>query len=160
MNDLKLNFDFDAIRDRIEEHKQVYKPVEWAKKIGVSKAVVSNIHGETDGKPSPKRQNPSLKYIIAVSIALRIPIDYFMFGKMTPDESGATQKTRRIYSRASDREKSTGDMLANFSNKKKARECYEKLLEIDHIDPDKLNSINFIIHAFLEGLRPQKKSGT
>lgn len=77
-------------------------------------------------------------------------------GNLIPPK--ATQTIKRIYSRASDRENPTGDMLANFSNKRVARECYEKLLEVDRIDPDKLNSINFIIHAFLEGLRPQKKT--
>ncbi len=55
-------------------------------------------------------------------------------------------------------EKEKGGMLANFSNKKTARECLEKLAEIDEIDPDKLESINVIIHAFLEGMRPQKKT--
>ena len=160
MNNLNTKFDFDAIRERIEEYKQAYKSVEWAKKIGVSKAVVSNFHGKSGDKPSPKRQNPSLKYIIAVSLALDKPIDYFMFGKMLPEGSGASKKPKCIYSRASDKERPTGDLLANFSDKKVARECIEKLLEIDQIDPDKIKSINFIIYAFLEGMRSQKKTGT
>ncbi|MDY6789870.1 MAG: hypothetical protein SWH54_01260 [Thermodesulfobacteriota bacterium] len=71
-----------------------------------------------------------------------------------------TQKPKGIYSRASDRETVIGDMLANFNNKKIARECIEKLLEIDRINPGKLESLNFIIYAFLEGMRPEKKTGT
>ncbi len=42
----------------------------------------------------------------------------------------------------------------------KKRECIDRLLEIDRIEPDKLENINFIIYAFLEGMRPQKKTGT
>jgi len=38
----------------------------------------------------------------------------------------------------------------------KKREGIDRLLEIDRIDPDKLESINFIIYAFFEGMRPQK----
>ena len=68
------------------------------------------------------------------------------------------EKSRRIYSRASDRESATGDMLANFSDKKTARECLEKLLEIDRIEPGRLERVAHYLCGFLEGLKPQKKT--
>jgi len=68
------------------------------------------------------------------------------------------QKPKCIYSRASDQESATGDMLANFSNKKMARECADRLLEIDRIEPDKLERVAHYLCGFLEGLKPQKKT--
>jgi len=50
-----------------------------------------------------------------------------------------------------------GDMLAHFSNKKMARECIDRLLEIDRIEPDKLERVAHYFCGFLEGLKPQKK---
>jgi len=48
-------------------------------------------------------------------------------------------------------------MLANFNNKKKARNCIDKLLEIDKIEPEKLEPVEMFLCGFLEGLKPQKK---
>ena len=42
-------------------------------------------------------------------------------------------------------------------DKKGGAHDVKKLLEIDRIDPYKLESLNFIIYTFLEGMRPQKK---
>jgi len=55
-------------------------------------------------------------------------------GKLIPLK--ATQGIKRIYSRASDQESPTGDMLAVFSNKRVARECYEKLLWVKVVYKD------------------------
>jgi len=76
MNSGKLKLDFEAIRNRIDKEKQKYKPVEWAKKVGVSKNTVANIHGST-------KQNPSLKYIISVSLATGKSTDYFLWGHVS-----------------------------------------------------------------------------
>jgi hypothetical protein len=70
----------------------------------------------------------------------------------------ATQGIKRIYSRASDQDRPPGDMLANFNNKKKARECIDKLIEIDRIEPEKLEPVEMFLCGFLEGLKPQKKT--
>jgi len=68
------------------------------------------------------------------------------------------EKSRRIYSRTSDQESPTGDMLAHFSNKKSARECIDRLLEIDRINPDRLKRVETFLHGILEGIRPEKKT--
>ena len=70
------------------------------------------------------------------------------------------EKSRHIYTRTSDQESPTGDMLAHFSNKKSARECIDRLLEVDRIEPDKLERVAHYLYGFLEGLKPQKKTGT
>jgi len=51
-------------------------------------------------------------------------------------------------------------MLVNFSNKKMARECIDRLLEIDRIEADKLERVAHYLCGFLEGLKPQKKTGS
>jgi len=52
-----------------------YSRTAWADKIGVKINVVSNIHS------AKARQNPSLNYILAVSLATRKPMDYFLWGR-------------------------------------------------------------------------------
>jgi hypothetical protein len=54
-----------------------YSRTEWANKVGVRINVVSNIHGAN------ARQNPSLNYILAVSVATRKPMDYFLWGRVS-----------------------------------------------------------------------------
>ena len=59
-----------------------YKRSAWAEKVGVTINVVSNIHGAS------AKQNPSLNYILAVSIATGKPMDYYLWGEepaMFPD---------------------------------------------------------------------------
>lgn len=73
---------------------------------------------------------------------------------------GTTQSIKRIYSRTSDRENVTGDMLEAFNNKKSARNCIDRLLEIDRIEPGKVERVEHYLCGFLEGLKPQKKTGT
>jgi len=70
----------------------------------------------------------------------------------------ADGKTKTIYSRACDRDRPPGDMLANFNNKNKARVCIDKLIEIDGIDPDRLEAVEIFLCGYLEGLKPQKKT--
>ncbi len=52
-------------------------------------------------------------------------------------------------------EKERGGMLVNFSNKKMVRECIDRLLEIDKIEPEKLEPVEMFLCGFLEGLKPQ-----
>jgi hypothetical protein len=40
----------------------------------------------------------------------------------------------------------------------KKRECIDRLLEIDRIEPDKLERVAHYLCGFLEGLKPQKKT--
>ncbi|SDU27429.1 hypothetical protein [Desulfobacula phenolica] len=79
MKKIDLKLDFDAIRLRIEHQKNRYKPGVWADMVGVSKNVVSNVHGRT-------KQKPSLEYIIAVSLITGKSVDYYLWGKESEKE--------------------------------------------------------------------------
>lgn len=83
-------------------------------------------------------------------------IDNKLF-KNTPDTPGLAQNIKHTHSRVSDRKNRTGDILANFSDKKMARECIENLVEIERMGSNGLKEINYTIHTFLEGMRAQKK---
>ena len=71
-----VDIDFHEVLQRIEKEMEGYSRTEWADKVGVRINVVSNIHGAN------ARQNPSLKYILAVSVATRKPMDYFLWGRV------------------------------------------------------------------------------
>lgn len=82
---MKINeipIDYVAVTRRIEKEMEGYKRSAWAEKVGVTINVVSNIHGAS------AKQNPSLKYILAVSLATGKPMDYYLWGqdpKKMPD---------------------------------------------------------------------------
>ena len=75
MKNSHVDIDFDEVLKRIEKEMEGYSRTEWANKVGVRINVVSNIHGAN------ARQNPSLNYILAVSVATRKPMDYFLWGR-------------------------------------------------------------------------------
>jgi len=56
-----------------------YKPAEWAKKLGISKNIVTNVHGAI-------RQKPSLEYIVAVSKAVGKSVEYLLWGDITKND--------------------------------------------------------------------------
>lgn len=75
--DMKKNYldiDFDAVKRRIEKEMEGYSRTAWAEKVGVKINVVSNVHS-TKG-----RQSPSLGYILAVSVATRKSVEYYLWG--------------------------------------------------------------------------------
>lgn len=74
MKKLHTEIDYKEVTRRIEKEMEGYSPSSWAAKVGVRINVVSNIHG-----PSAK-QNPSLNYILAVALATRKPMEYFLWG--------------------------------------------------------------------------------
>jgi hypothetical protein len=71
--DLKLNY--DEIVKRIDGERTAYKPSEWASLVGVSKNVITNIHGKT-------KQKPSLEYTVAVARVTQKPVEYYLFGEL------------------------------------------------------------------------------
>lgn len=75
MKNIYVDIDFKKVLQRIEKEMEGYSRTEWANKVGVKINVVSNIHGAN------ARQNPSLNYILAVSVATRKPMDYFIWGR-------------------------------------------------------------------------------
>lgn len=90
MSRINININFDLVRDRIDLDLKGYKRAEWARQVGVSKNVVTNIHGST-------KQKPSLEYIVAVSIFTRKPVDYYLWG--TKDQE-IKVKTPEVIKRA------------------------------------------------------------
>jgi hypothetical protein len=77
MKNMHIDIDYDEVLKRIEKEMEGYSRTEWANKVGVRINVVSNIHGAN------ARQNPSLKYILAVSVATQKPMDYFLWGRVS-----------------------------------------------------------------------------
>jgi hypothetical protein len=75
MKKFHVDINFNEVTRRIEQEMEGYSPSAWAEKIGVRINVVSNIHGAS------AKQNPSLNYIVAVSLATRKPVEYFLWGK-------------------------------------------------------------------------------
>jgi Helix-turn-helix len=69
-----IDLDFNKVLQRIEKEMEGSSRTDWAKKVGVRINVVSNIHGANAS------QHPSLNYILAVSVATRKPMDYFLWG--------------------------------------------------------------------------------
>ena len=78
-----VQLDFEAITRRIEKEMEGYSPGAWAKKVGVRINVISNIHGAS------ARQNPSLNYILAVSLATGKPMEYFLWGDASYERAQA-----------------------------------------------------------------------
>lgn len=81
--DLSLNY--DEIRTRIEMDMCPYKKIDWAKKVGVSQSLISNVH-KNRGKSSDKI-SPSLEYIVAVARFTGKPVEWYLYG--TPVGAGA-----------------------------------------------------------------------
>jgi len=73
MSKIDLKLDYSAVINRINKEKQRVKPTEWARMVGVSKNIVSNVHGKMG-------QKPSIEYIIAVARATRKPVEYYLWG--------------------------------------------------------------------------------
>jgi hypothetical protein len=89
MKKIDLQLEFNRIRERIEIDKSNHKPGKWAEPIGVSKTLVSNIHGRS------KRQNPSLPYVFAVSMFTGKPIEWYLYGGEL--ESKTVAETQQSY---------------------------------------------------------------
>lgn len=49
-------------------------------------------------------------------------------------------------------------ILSNFTNKRIAKECIDKLLEIDRMGSNRLDDVYTMLFAFLEGMRPLEKN--
>lgn len=74
MSKINLGLDFEAIRHRIKEEMKGIKPSKWAKIVGVSRQIVTNVHSDNPTQP------PSLQYIIAVARATNKSIEYYLYG--------------------------------------------------------------------------------
>ena len=134
---------------------------ELAQKCGVDPKHLSDFLGGRSVLSESKR--------IAIVEELGFEYDEFLaMGKGHPktDSEGnlkpakSTQFKPRIHSRACDRDRPPGDMLSNFNNRNKARVCVDKLLEIDGLDPERLDAVEIFLCGYLEGLKPQKKTAS
>ena len=99
MKKINVDINFKEVIRRIEKEMEGYSRTAWAEKVGVKINVVSNIHGASAS------QNPSLNYILAVSLATRKPMDYFLWGRTShqPSDSPVTmvKEEQLTYSDAS-----------------------------------------------------------
>jgi len=133
---------------------------ELAKRCGIDPSHLSDfLHGR---KPLSESKR------IAVVLELGFEYDEFLALGKGKAEMGADGRLRRaktgqnprvIYSRACDQNRPPGDMLSIFTNKKKARQILDCLLEIDAIDPDRLDTVETYISGYVQGMKPQKKTG-
>lgn len=145
---------FNEITKRINEVCGLNTNRELAKLFGITEQNLSN----------KKKKGTILQSIIneALKIHPEVNLHWLLTGEgekyIQLNVPKSTQQPKCIYSRASDKENRTGDMLANFSDKKMARECLDKLLEIDRIEPDRLKRVENYLRGLLDGLRPQKKT--
>jgi len=97
MKKLDLQIDIDAVRKRIERDMEGYKASQWAQKLGVSRSVVSNIHGKKrKNSKKVERQDPSLEYIITVSRVTNKPIEYYLYGEAYREVAEETISPGRI----------------------------------------------------------------
>lgn len=145
MKKFGLNLDFDAIRERIEEDKKPYKPGVWANMVGVSVNIVSNVHGKTN-------QNPSLEYIIAVSLATGKPVDYYLFGN-----TEAVKSPDNVIRVVTEHQ----DLVTRFKNPQKAKEFNEDLLTLEDIDKHGYDEVHDIVKMKISrkgGLKKTQKT--
>ncbi len=74
MKKIYLEIDYEAVKRRLEKEMEGYSRTDWAEKVGVKINVVSNIHSARG------KQNPSLSYILAVSVATGKSMEYYLWG--------------------------------------------------------------------------------
>jgi len=146
MKKFYLNLNFDVIRERIELDKTPYKPGVWAKMVGVSANVVSNIHGKT-------RQNPSLEYIIAVALATGKPVDYYLWGEKT-EEKGSQPPPNNMARIIIEHQ----GVVKRFKNPEKAKEFNEDLLILEEVDQDGFEEVHEIVKRKIERKGSVKKT--
>ncbi|WP_321495596.1 hypothetical protein [uncultured Desulfobacter sp.] len=135
MKKFGLNLDFDAIRERIEKDKDRYKPGTWAEMVGVSLNVVSNIHGKS-------KRNPSLEYIVAVSLATGKSVDHYLWGDKNKEEQ-LEQKNVKIDSTPLQQSiiDEDQDLIKEFKNPEKAKKFNEFLVTVEKYNPDGYDSL-------------------
>ncbi len=127
MSKIDLNLDFNAIRKRIDEEKKDIKPSVWAKKVGVSRNVVTNIHGKV-------KQKPSLEYIVAVSIATDKSVEYYLWGRAP----GSQQKIK------------SEPLPFPFENKPRANRIIQQLAHLEQSDLAKYSRAEGYIDALAD----------
>lgn len=128
MSKIDLNLNFDEIEERISQDKIGIKPSAWADKIGVSRNVVTNVHGKI-------KQKPSLEYIVAVSKATGKSVDYYLWGSETEEQSEA---------KLIDVNKKELDI---FRNKERALELIKQLSTIENLNPQMFEMVGQQIEA-------------
>ncbi len=151
-----FKFRFDAIRERIEVDKNLYKPGVWAEMVGVSVNVVSNIHGKS-------KRNPSLEYIVAVSLATGKSVDHYLWGKKEKEERLEDKDTK------ADSAPLQAPMIAEhqnlikeFKDPEKAKEFNEFLVTVEKYNPEGYDGLyglaKNLYQATPEGKKTEKKT--
>lgn len=140
MKKIDLALNFKAIKERIERDIGDMRPSDWAKRIGVSIQIVSNIHGKK-GKDSF-----SLEYVVAVAQATGKSIEWYLFGLSEQIPKYAVNEPVEEY---------LGDGIDEFSgwseNVKTA--CRELKEILDSEDTVASSAIQSNLKAFVESVR-------
>ena len=135
MKKIDLKLDFDAIRSRIELDKNKHKRGSWAKNVGVSSGIVTNVHGKT-------KQNPSLEYIISVAKYTGKSIEYYLWGnKAELKNFDILEKTYKI---------PHTKLVELFEQNELAWEINHDLIKLEEIDPAALKEIHRYIKFMLK----------
>lgn len=120
MSKIDLNLDFDAIRERIDKEKHGIKPSIWADKVGVSRNVVTNIHGSV-------KQKPSLEYIVAVSKATNKSVDYYLWGTKETNKPELKNDIPQVIVEHQ-------DLIKRYADPVQGKEINEQLIDIQDTD--------------------------
>lgn len=137
MKKIDLGLNFDEIRKRIEIDKSQYKSGEWAKKIGLSKQNISNIHGEKG------KNDPSLQYIIAVARTTGKSIEWYLYGEDEPTkkETPAQPPNRRSYDKNAEMANAVKYIMETFSSDDMEKKVFLKAF-IDAVSmKDRVNEL-------------------
>lgn len=137
MSKIDLQLDFDAIRKRIEEDKKPYKPAVWADMIGVTRNIVSNVHGKI-------QQKPSLEYIVAVSKATGKSVDYYLWGKEEGHSNAALSDPIVIEHQ---------NLVKKFKNPERGLRLNKGLVELEHLSEEAIREMEIHIQASLSTAR-------
>ena len=120
-----LQLNFEDIRKRIEIEKNAFRGGSWAKFVGVSPNIVSNIHGKI-------QQKPSFTYIISVAKATGKSVDYYLWG----DESGQSIKVEHADSTTQKIINEHVDIIKKFKDPMVGKDANQWLVELQDSDKD------------------------
>lgn len=91
MEKFDLSLNFNSICTRVGIDMENHKSGEWADMIGVSKRLISNVHGKK------RSQNPPIPYIIAVARHTGKPAGWYLYGTKSPAVSHVVSESQVSY---------------------------------------------------------------
>ncbi|MCG8640590.1 MAG: hypothetical protein MI862_12695 [Desulfobacterales bacterium] len=139
MSKIDLKLDFDAILGRINLDKKGLKPSVWADMLGVSRNIVTNVHGKI-------KQKPSLEYIVAVSKATGKSVDYYLWGMK--EDNGPVADFGQDF-----------QFINQFTDRNYAKSVIRDLLKLDQLDSNGLEETHDFIRFKMDKAESKKEKG-